>query len=264
MRKRKYSILSYAISAIILLSSFSFGAISVDAASNTTLPTAATTERVKTEILTAEITKLDDILQVIEYYMDADLMTAGISTSVNSDGRFQIMQTLRKNDTKFLTAMCESGLEASVAESDYAISVLLVLDAEGKEVRASDYEQSSGGLSEYSVYAVHTAYYASRETSFLDPIEVRTTQLVTKFTYGTAIKASTLVHKYTGTQSGLGDDTDVRTYPTITPSSAGVAYTNTVNGYWYKVGSGYAPHLDSSAIITVGNKIFTLSTRRNL
>lgn len=160
--------------------------------------------------------------------------------------------------------MCAAGLGSAIANSDVATSVLLVLDAEGNEKTASDYERASGGLDEYSVYAVHTAYYESREQSFFDPIEVRTTQLVTRFTYGTAIKASQLVHTYSGTQSGFGDDTDNRTYSAITPSSAGVSYTNNVYGYWYKVGSGYYPHLDSTAVITVGSKVFTLSTRREL
>lgn len=120
--------------------------------------------------------------------------------------------------------------------------MLLILDDNATEMTLSDYEQTSGGLNEYSVFAVYTAYYESRQELFFDPIEVRTTKLVTKFIYGTAIKASSLVHVYSGTQSGLGDDTDNQTYSVITPSSAGIEYSNTVNRYWYKVGSGYYPH----------------------
>ena len=155
--------------------------------------TNSTVERVKSEILSAQITSSAEVLSVALDHLDADITVDGMTTTILDDGRLQITQILSPDNADEIAA--HSG--AAAGASDMACSTLLVVGPNGEEASSGSFEmEDSGGLNEYSVYAVHTAYFDLYEESFFDPIEVRTTKLSTKFTYGTSIRATSFYHAY--------------------------------------------------------------------
>ncbi len=253
MKKSVAKMLLIALIALFINTSFP----SVEAAERITSDSvsSSTLNRVCDEILTGEITKIEDIFCVASAYMDAGLLQSGITASINKDGRLQIMQLI---DLK------TANLQSIHEKSDVAVSVLLVLNPDGTEASGTQYLQDSGGLNEYSVFAVHTAYFDMRENSFFDPIEVRMTTISTRLIYGTQMTASRLVHSYSAEQNRLDDSQESRTFASVNSPVQGRDYTNSVYSSWYSVGKGLQGYLSSKAVISVGTTSFTLSTYNNL
>ena len=225
MKKSVAKMLLIALIALFINTSFP----SVEAAERITSDSvsSSTLNRVCDEILTGEINKIEDIfMQLI------DLKTAN--------------------------------LQSIHEKSDVAVSVLLVLNPDGTEASGTQYLQDSGGLNEYSVFAVHTAYFDMRENSFFDPIEVRMTTISTRLIYGTQMTASRLVHSYSAEQNRLDDSQESRTFASVNSPVQGRDYTNSVYSSWYSVGKGLQGYLSSKAVISVGTTSFTLSTYNNL
>ncbi len=215
--------------------------------------TNSTVERVKSEILSAQITSSAEVLSVALDHLDADITVDGMTTTILDDGRLQITQILSPDNADEIAA--HSG--AAAGASDMACSTLLVVGPNGEEASSGSFEmEDSGGLNEYSVYAVHTAYFDLYEESFFDPIEVRTTKLSTKFTYGTSIRATSFYHAYMVEVGHYPEEYE--TYGSRSSPNPNYEYSDSVYGNWYSVGTFTV--LYSYSYVQVGGTVFELKT----
>lgn len=157
----------------------------VSASDNASTPSSETVKRVQQEVLSGNITNVDDVLDVA---LAQHLSIAGNSKirSVDNDASLQIYQLLDS----------DTDAEGNKSET-IAVTALLVLDAQGQSVSASEYTThhmtGNNDLNEYSIFATHTTLLKSRTD---DPIyhteAVRVYSMQTVLTYGTAMTASKL------------------------------------------------------------------------
>lgn len=222
-----------------------------------------TVARVKEEVLTGNITNHEDVLKVALAQYEAATKARTYSRSATP---------IDENAPLTITQLVDSTTdENGVTIETIAKTSLLVLDENGRSANNMLYRSyhmsNSNGLNQYSVFATHTMFVETRTN---DPIAHTETVCVTKMetvlVYGTAMKASGLLHRFAcsdeymdvdGFQQGYYED-DLVTNP-----SAG-------NVYDYEPPERWVPRVllgsfvQTSAEIFVGSTSFTIVNHQTL
>ena len=187
----------------LLLSLFLIATIPISAAASEVTPitpSPGTVERVKNEILDGVITSHEDVLTVaLSQYIPNNASVARSSYALNDS-----------EDYLTITQFIESTTNSDQTQSYLcAVSSLLVTDEEQNVVTAStlykEYAQSSASISEYQVYAVHTAYvYILTDLENIPyHTEVKLSHMATRIVYGSSLTlTTTLEQTYTAYKFG--------------------------------------------------------------
>lgn len=232
---------------LLVLSVAASPAASLEAAEMITL------NRVKHELLTGEVTNVADVLHVASSYMEADFDSNGITANINDAGQLQITQDLG------------TSTEGNADVKNVASSTIFMLDADG-DVYAylDDYRENSGGLNEYSVFAVHTCYLKIRiNDGLLSSMDIKMTYMETTLIYGTAIGAGQLIHAYRADTDSFGATYVYSVSSPINSPAEGRAYTYYPNDGW-RPRAFYNAYMYSFAHITVGTRNFAITNQVQL
>ncbi|HIR64202.1 MAG TPA: hypothetical protein IAB92_03180 [Candidatus Faecousia faecigallinarum] len=219
--------------------------------------TNSTVERVKSEILSAQITSSAEVLSVALDHLDADITVDGMTTTILDDGRLQITQILSPDNADEIAA--HSG--AAAGASDMACSTLLVLKPDGTEATWTHDMSDSGGINEYSVFAVHTAYFEVMPTGELYGHAVRVTTITTEFFYGTAIRANRFHHKFEAYHLSF-ELLESEVFGAVSTPEPNRIYSNSVYSQWLRIGNMY--NFRSYSFIEIGETTFCLAVINEL
>ncbi len=221
---------------------------------------AETIERVYEEVLTGEITNVEDVLAVALAQYASRNEHEGIATCTMGDEPddtpLQIVQQLE---------------DTSDGCSQYAVSALLVLDEDNEPVTASEYAETetitgSHGMNEYSIFATHTTYIDKR-TQVNDQgdeyKEYRVKRAETVLTYGTALSAMKLEHSYAFYADPFGVEYDTDNGTPINYPAAGVTYTyrpfSSSNDGWVYAVTQFAKVQTTAAIYVDSDQVFIIT-----
>lgn len=233
--KKRFRIMSLALSLVLMLSLFSMMAFPASADS----------------IDGQNIDDLEEFLAVADQYMGADIEETGITTCVTEEGRLQIMQMLPVPATR----------SGDVVEKQMVLTTLLVVDANGREAGYADYREKAGQLN--GVYALHSTYYNLIDSG-MGTFRVSVNRMTTTFTYNSYARVVSFYHYYVMEQAGHFPVESRTSQPTPYPSE-GVPYSfspSNVDSYPY--GAECLGWLLSQAVINLGGTSFTVTNEFNL
>ena len=196
--------------------------------------------RVYNEVLTGNITNVEDVLDVafeqMEMMEDADNATTYGARSLDDGSSLQITQVIDKS-------VDEAGNE----EGTVAVTGLLLVDEDGRSVSAGEYRQerlnttqTEGSLSAYSIRATITIYFEVRDTStqYNGASTVKLKHMRTRLYYDSSYTATMMRHIYIGDKYGMGDAKEVREQSWIYSPTAGTYYYYPSNTSEHPFGNG--------------------------
>ncbi len=201
--------LSLVLATLFLFPMVIFGAIDASAASNATL------QQTVSSLAQGQVPDLENIVQVADTYMNADISQTGITARIDENGRLNITQIVPGIQT------CSSEMKTV----ELASSTFSIYDANGNEFTGSDYKQAYGSYSNGAVTAVHTAYYSLRQETYLSPIEAKVSRMCTSFSYTTSTVPSYLYH--------VMDAYNTLVQPNETDQSPTTISLNANQSYWF-------------------------------
>lgn len=217
-------------------------------------------ERVFNELLTGNITNVDDVLDVAFEQMESmgqfeETATYGMR-SVSNDSSLQVMQVVEASEDE------DGGIEGLMA-----VTGLLLTDENGRSVSADEYREyrmnttnTEGSLSQYSIRATHTIYIKLWNTSseFNGNSSYKLEYMRLRLYYDSTYMASAIRQRYADQADSAGYDTKYEEQSWIYSPTAGT-YKFTPSKSRQLALGGYAC-IQGSADIVYGSEKMTVGT----
>lgn len=215
--------------------------------------------------MTGNISNHEDVLKVAlaQYEATEKARTySRSSTPIDEDAPLTITQLVDSTTD-----------ENGVTTETIAKTALLVLDGNERSVSALELSQchlsGSGGNNTYSVYATHTMYAETRRGTPSNPSAtedyIRISHMTTVLTYGTAISAGSLLHRYADSNDYAEYDSIYEEAPMTYNPTAGTSYTYTPSSRrWLLQYNVLGSYIQTSVEVFVGNTSFSVWTNQPL